>query len=104
MNNERGPASALDEILSRTRRLLLDFDGPICSLFAGTNTAPVAGLLRGVLRRRGVTLPAAVADTGDWFSIMSFAASAGPGARAGVVLSTMAELSSGLRARCGSPG
>jgi beta-phosphoglucomutase-like phosphatase (HAD superfamily) len=84
MNTEPAPASALDEILNRTGYLLLDFDGPICSLFAGTNTAPVAGLLRGVLLRRGVALRPAVADTGDWFKIMSFAASAGPDAGADV--------------------
>jgi len=42
MNTEREPA--LDDILGRTRQLLLDFDGPVCSLFAGTDTEPVAGL------------------------------------------------------------
>jgi phosphoglycolate phosphatase len=84
MNTERAPASALDEILSHTGYLLLDFDGPICSLFAGTNTAPVADLLRGALLRRGITPPAAVAATGDWFKIMSYAASAGPEAGADV--------------------
>lgn len=82
MNTERAPASALDDILSRARFLLLDFDGPICSLFAGTPTAPVAGRLLGVLRRHGVALPAAVADSGDWFAILACAAAAGalPGA------------------------
>jgi hypothetical protein len=29
MNTERAPASALDDILSQARYLLLDFDGPI---------------------------------------------------------------------------
>jgi HAD superfamily hydrolase (TIGR01509 family) len=82
MNTEREPA--LDDILSQTRHLLLDFDGPVCSLFAGTDTEPVAGLLRGVLLRRGVAPPAAVAVTGDWFAILSFAASAGPDAGAAV--------------------
>jgi phosphoglycolate phosphatase-like HAD superfamily hydrolase len=82
MNTERAPA--LDDILRQTRHLLLDFDGPVCSLFAGTDTAPVAARLRGVLLRHGVALPPAVAGTGDWFAILSFAASARPDAGAAV--------------------
>jgi phosphoglycolate phosphatase-like HAD superfamily hydrolase len=83
MNTERAPASALDDILSQARYLLLDFDGPICSLFAGTPTAPVAGRLRAVLRRHGVALPAAIEGSGDWFAILAFAASADSRAGAG---------------------
>ena len=39
-------ASDLDTILARTRHLLLDFDGPICSIFAGLPAATVADRLR----------------------------------------------------------
>ncbi len=39
-------ASDLDAILARTRHLLLDFDGPICSIFAGLPAATVADRLR----------------------------------------------------------
>ena len=65
MTTERTPASALDGILSRARHLLLDFDGPVCSLFAGTPTAPVAGRLRDVLTRHGVRLPQEIGETAD---------------------------------------
>jgi hypothetical protein len=89
MNTEHAP-SALDDMLSRAGYLLLDFDGPICSLFAGTPTAPVADRLRGVLLRRGVALPADRARL------------AAAGAEA--VISGMGDLASALRTRCGNLG
>lgn len=75
MNPERAPFAALDEILRRTRHLLMDFDGPICSLFAGTPTASVADHLRIVITRQDKQLPPAVANTSDWFEILAYAAS-----------------------------
>jgi HAD superfamily hydrolase (TIGR01509 family) len=84
MNTERGPAAALDDVLGRAAHLLLDFDGPICSLFAGTPTAPVAGRIRDVLVRHDIRMPQVIENTSDWFEILAFAASAGHevGARA----------------------
>jgi hypothetical protein len=52
MNTERAPAAALDDILNQARHVLLDFDGPVCSLFAGTPTAPVMGDLASALLAR----------------------------------------------------
>jgi phosphoglycolate phosphatase len=75
MSPERAPFAALADILNQARYLLIDFDGPICSLFAGTPTAPIADRLREVIRQQGVQLPQAIEDTGDWFEIFSFAAS-----------------------------
>lgn len=69
---------ALDRVLARTRHLLIDFDGPVCSLFAGTPTAPIAARLREILTREGVGLPPAIRDTGNWFEILAFAAITGP--------------------------
>jgi hypothetical protein len=57
MNTERGPFDALDDALGRAAHLLLEFDGPICSLFAGTPTAPVAGRLRDSLVRHDIRMP-----------------------------------------------
>jgi hypothetical protein len=37
----RAPVDALDRVLLRTYNLLIDFDGPVCSLFAGTPTAAI---------------------------------------------------------------
>jgi hypothetical protein len=51
------PVDTLDRVLLRTCHLLIDFDGPVCSLFAGTPTAPIAARLRTILTGAGVALP-----------------------------------------------
>ena len=84
MSPERVPFAALDEILRRTRHLLIDFDGPICSLFGGIPTASVADHLRKVTTRQDIQLPPAVANTTDWFEILAFAASISPDLAAAV--------------------
>lgn len=71
------PVDAVDRILLRTCHLLIDFDGPVCSLFAGTPTAPIAARLRAILTSAGVALPPAIRDTGNWFEIFAFAADTG---------------------------
>jgi len=50
-------ARSLQEIISGTRHLLLDFEGPVCSLFAGTPAPEVARQLRDTLMVAGFTLP-----------------------------------------------
>jgi hypothetical protein len=55
------PVDALDRVLARTCHLLVEFDGPVRSLFAGTPTAPIAARLRAILTREGVGLPPAIA-------------------------------------------
>ena len=84
MSPERAPFAALDDILRQTRHLLIDFDGPICSLFAGTPTAPVADRLRAVITRKDGPLPPAIENTADWFEILAYAASVGPDVAASV--------------------
>jgi HAD superfamily hydrolase (TIGR01662 family) len=84
MSPERAPFAALDEILRQARHLLIDFDGPICSLFAGTPTAPVADRLRKVITRQDIQLPPAIENTADWFEILTFAASISPDLAAAV--------------------
>lgn len=49
--------SPLVEILRRTRALLIDFDGPICSVFAYYSAAAVADGLRRVVAAHGAELP-----------------------------------------------
>ena len=75
MSIGRASFAALDDILNQARHLLIDFDGPICSLFAGTLTAPIADHLRGLITAEGERLPQTVKDTGNWFEILTFAAS-----------------------------
>lgn len=72
------PVDALDCVLQRTCHLLIDFDGPVCALFAGTPTTPIAGRLRAIITGAGIVLPQAIKDTGNWFEIVAFAAATGP--------------------------
>ena len=56
---------SLRQIISGTRHLLLDFDGPVCSIFAGTPAPDVARRLREALQVMGYRLPDhAQAETG----------------------------------------
>ena len=45
MTSPTTPGCDLDTIVSRTCHLLLDFDGPICSIFAGLPAAAIADRL-----------------------------------------------------------
>lgn len=59
--------------------LLLDFDGPVCSVFAGFPAPNVADQLRNVLTDGGHTqLPPDVIDTQDPFDVFKYAATLGP--------------------------
>ncbi|MFC4853650.1 HAD family hydrolase [Actinophytocola glycyrrhizae] len=68
----------LHRILSETEVLLLDFDGPICSVFAGIPAPVVANQLRGVLAEGGCTdLPEQVRTADDPFDVLFYAATLG---------------------------
>lgn len=75
------PASVNDPgelrgIFENADALLLDFDGPLCSVFAGLPAPVVADQLRVVLANGGRTnLPIEVAETDDPFDVFRFAAS-----------------------------
>lgn len=69
---------ALREILGTTEALLLDFDGPICSVFAGLPAHVVADQLRDVLAEGGHSdLPPDTAQATDPFAILFHAATLG---------------------------
>jgi phosphoglycolate phosphatase len=63
----------LGELLARTRHVLLDFDGPVCSVFAGITSRAVASRLSKVLTNAGITPPAEVAETEDPFDVLRYA-------------------------------
>jgi phosphoglycolate phosphatase len=67
------PGSDLDTIISRTRHLLLDFDGPICSIFAGLPAATVADRLRKLFGDHP-QLPYDIARTADPLEVFAYAA------------------------------
>jgi len=50
--------STLANLMSRAEVLLLDFDGPICSLFAGYPASVIADELRAIAASRGFTVTA----------------------------------------------
>jgi HAD superfamily hydrolase (TIGR01549 family) len=63
----------LDAILGRTRHLLLDFDGPICSIFAGLPAATVADRLR-KLFASDIQMPDSIASTTDPLEVFAYSA------------------------------
>ncbi len=57
-------AGQLVEVLGRSRTLLLDFDGPVCRLFAGYRAPTIAEELRLLVASRLDAIPAGMADAG----------------------------------------
>lgn len=68
---------AVRRILSTTEALLLDFDGPICSVFAGFPASVVADQLRDVLTQGGHDLPEDVRESADPFDVLFYAVKLG---------------------------
>ena len=73
MTSPTTPGSDLDIIVARTRYLLLDFDGPICSIFAGLPAAAIADRLRKIFGDHA-SMPDDVARTADPFEVFTYAA------------------------------
>ena len=67
------PGSDLDAIIARTRHLLLDFDGPICSIYAGLPATTVADRLRKLFGDHA-QLPDEIARTADPLEVFAYAA------------------------------
>jgi beta-phosphoglucomutase-like phosphatase (HAD superfamily) len=65
--------SGLSALLARTRHVLLDFDGPVCGVFASITSTAVASRLSKILTGAGITPPAEVTDTDDPFNILRYA-------------------------------
>jgi phosphoglycolate phosphatase len=66
---------SLDQIIARTRHLLLDFDGPICGIFAGHTDLAVADHLRGILASAGHDeLPGEIQASHDPLEIFAYSA------------------------------
>jgi phosphoglycolate phosphatase len=68
------PGHTLASLITRTRCLLIDFDGPICDIYAGLTDAAVAEHLRKVIASRGSTdFPGPVASSHDPIAIFDYA-------------------------------
>ena len=70
------PYAALDAILSRARYLIFEFDGPLADLTAAM--PGTADQLRATLRTESADLPLTIAETGDPFEILTYAARVSP--------------------------
>jgi HAD superfamily hydrolase (TIGR01509 family) len=73
-------ATDLAALLQRTRYLLLDFDGPICSIFAGRPAPELARELVEALRDDGHPVPEHVEAITDPFDVLRFAGTLSPAA------------------------
>ncbi|SDU47595.1 HAD family hydrolase [Jiangella alkaliphila] len=68
----------LAKLMAGVELLMLDFDGPICSVFAGVPAPEVANRLRESLRRLGVEITAQLERDDDPLSIYRKGANYGP--------------------------
>jgi phosphoglycolate phosphatase len=73
MTSPTPSGSDLDTIVSRTRHLLLDFDGPICSIYAGLPAVTVADRLRKLFGDHA-QLPDEIARSADPLEVFAYAA------------------------------
>jgi HAD superfamily hydrolase (TIGR01509 family) len=62
--------ASLAAILGDRGPILLDFDGPVCSIFAGYTAAGIADELRGTLRDAGVEPPESLLDERDPLEVL----------------------------------
>jgi phosphoglycolate phosphatase len=72
------PAADLTERLARVRCLLLDFDGPICAIFAGRPARDVVLELLDVLTIVDAQVPERLASASDPFDVLRYAATVSP--------------------------
>jgi beta-phosphoglucomutase-like phosphatase (HAD superfamily) len=67
------PYAALDQALSQARYLLLQFDGPVCDLYARQPDEAAADLLRAVLASHGAHVPDNIRTTADPLAVLDHA-------------------------------
>jgi len=68
----------LARVLDRTSHLLLDFDGPICNIFARLPAPTIAAELRNILRTEGASLPKRLIDEDDPIEVLRLASTLEP--------------------------
>ena len=59
------PDGTMQQIVQRSAHVLLDFDGPVCSVFAGLPAPAIADMYRAALRRVPIKLPPEVQELND---------------------------------------
>ena len=71
------PPCSLAQVLAATGPLLLDFDGPICAVFATVAPATIAEQLRQVLTEHGTPIPQHITDEPDPMEVLRYAGTLG---------------------------
>jgi beta-phosphoglucomutase-like phosphatase (HAD superfamily) len=67
-------STTLPQLLARTRYLLLDFDGPVCTIFAGRPARGVVGELLDLIAAEAGPIPESVAASRDPFDVLRYSA------------------------------
>nr|MDT0662979.1 HAD-IA family hydrolase [Micromonospora sp. DSM 115978] len=70
-------AGALPTLVDHARFLLLDFDGPVCAIFANHPAPTVAADLRRILVDQGVPMPEHIRTEADPLAVLHFTATLG---------------------------
>src|ERR1700735_562792 len=78
MTGHPAPGPTLDELIARTRYLLIDFDGPVCDIFAGHPAWTVADRLRKLITGQGITPPEHIQATRDPIEVFTYSATVSP--------------------------
>jgi HAD superfamily hydrolase (TIGR01509 family) len=68
------PPRTLAEVLAATGPILLDFDGPVCTVFATLPAGTVAAQQRQILTDHGATLPTPLAQQTDPLEVLRYTA------------------------------
>lgn len=78
MTAHTGPLGAAQEAIRKAQCVLLDFDGPICDIFAGLPAPRVAASLRTFLAEHDVEIPPEVEALDDPLEVFRFSWQLGP--------------------------
>lgn len=70
-------AAALTTVLATTQYVLVDFDGPICSIFAGREAHLIAEELAALIHSHGESVPEQVLHKGDPLDVLRYAGRVG---------------------------
>jgi HAD superfamily hydrolase (TIGR01509 family) len=68
---------SVTQLLAGTGPILVDFDGPMCRLFAGYPASVIAHELRDMLIAGGITVPPPIADESDPLEVLRWTAQLG---------------------------
>jgi len=71
------PPYSVAQVLADTGPILLDFDGPVCAIFATLTDASVAAQLRRVLDEHGAQIPERIQTVNDPLEVLRFTATIG---------------------------